>query len=72
MIHVVRRLPAEYMLGAFCQHTLKAHLEGLQTDFIVVDKRRVAEHLGLLPEIFFNLLALPTHFVFETLFVDKR
>ena len=71
MIDVVWRLPAEHLLGTFCNHTLEAHACYLCADVIVVDERRVAEHLWTFAEEFLNAVAHALHFSGKTLLVGE-
>ena len=71
MVHVVRTLPAKYMLRSFGQHTLEAHTGCDGTYLIVVDKRTVAQHLGGMAEEFLHLLHLPLGLTHEAVGIHQ-
>ena len=72
VIDEVGALPTEHVLGTFGKHALEAHAGHKFTDFVGIDKARVAEYLGLFAEEEFHLLAEALHFVLKALFVLER
>ena len=68
----MRRLPSEDVLGTLGKHTFEAHGSHLSADVVAIDERRVTEHLWLLAEVVFHLLALFLHVGSERLLVGER
>ena len=50
MVNIVRRLPAEHVLGTLGEHTNESHVGNIVTDIIAVDERRVAQYGGFFPK----------------------
>ena len=72
MVNIVRRLPAEHVLGTLGKHTDESHVGNIVTDIIAVDERRVTQYGRLLSEIFLYLGALAHHLVLETCLINQR
>ena len=71
VVHIVRALPTQHVLGTLGQHTLEAHACHHGTNFVRINQAGVAEHLRRLAEHFLHLGSLAGHFFDEALFVDQ-
>ena len=71
-IDVVRTLPTEDVLCSLDHYALEAHVSHHRTNLVVVDERRVAEHLRVLSEELLDFLCLTLCLCYEVIDVAKR
>ena len=71
-IDVVRRFPAQHVLGAFGQHRAEAHVGDHGADLVGVDQLGVAEGGGLHAELLLDHRRMELHLFGEILFRRQR
>ena len=72
IVDIVRRLPAQDVLGALGNHALVAHAGHHGGNIVVIDKLSVAQHLGMLAKELVNLLLVSLDLCHKLLGVLQR